>query len=188
MANIRDWKSMQDMFARLLKERTGEDASYWNRRIQEQPITDEKSLRKWLADQGVIGYAQTYLVMERFGYPDYMTTSATELIDAQYADRPTLRPIFDALLAAIAGLGEVTIQARKTYVSLVTPRRTFARLQPTTKTRLDLALRLEGYQPGGRLQPSHINESTPVQVSLTSVDDVDAELLAWLQSAYDQNT
>jgi hypothetical protein len=44
-----------------------------------------------------------------------------------------LRPILNAILAAALELGEVIIQARKTYVSLVTPRRTFARVQPTTK-------------------------------------------------------
>jgi hypothetical protein len=34
----------------------------------------------------------------------------------------------------------------------VTPRRTFARVQPTTKNRVDLALRLEAQKPSGRLQ------------------------------------
>jgi len=86
----------------------------------------------------VTGYAQSLLVMERFGYPDFLVASADELIDGQYKDRPQLRPILDAILAATAGLGEVVIQARKTFVSLVTPRRTFARVQATTRNRVDL--------------------------------------------------
>jgi hypothetical protein len=125
--------------------------------------------------------------MERFGYPDFMLASADDLLEGQYADRPQLRPIVDVLVEAAAALGEVTIQARKTYVSLVTPRRTFARIQPTTRSRVDLGLRLEGHTPGGRLQASKIHETTPLQISLTSVDDIDAELLRWLQAAYDQN-
>ena len=40
--------------------------------------------------------------MERFGYPDFFLSSADELIDGQYADRPQLRPIFDALIEAAA--------------------------------------------------------------------------------------
>src|SRR5690242_5006568 len=138
MAETRDWQGMKTMSGRLLKERTGEDVDVWNRRIQELNFNDEKSLREWLTQQGVTGYAQSILIMERFGYPDFFLASADELIDGQYADRPQLRPIFDALIDAAAGLGDVTIQARKTYVSLVTPRRTFARLQPTTRNRLDL--------------------------------------------------
>jgi hypothetical protein len=153
MAETRDWQEMKSMSARLLKERTGEDVDTWNRRIEKEQPKDEQHLRAWLAEQGVTGYAQSLLVMERFGYPDFLLASADELIGGQYADRPQLRPILDAILGAAAGLGPVTIQARKTYVSLVSPRRTFARVQPTTKDRVDLGLRLEGIQPGGR--PEH---------------------------------
>lgn len=187
MVQVRDWQSMKAMSARLLQERTGLDVAEWNRRIQAQPLQEEKGLRAWLNEQGVTGYAQNLLVMERFGYPDFMQASANELIEGQYADRPQLRPVFEAILSAVAGLGEVTIQARKTYVSLMTARRTFARVQATTKQRIDLGLRLEGQEPGGRLRPSKIHASTPLQISLTGPEEVDAEVLDWLQKAYDQN-
>src|SRR2546422_5171175 len=91
--------------------------------------------------------------MERFGYPDFLLATADELIDGQYADRAQLRPIFDALIDAAAGLGPGTIQARQTYVSLVSPRRTFARVPATTKNPGDLGLRVEGRKPKGRLPP-----------------------------------
>jgi hypothetical protein len=187
MAQTRDWKGMKDMSARLLQERTGEDLDTWNQRITSEGFTDEQTLRAWLTAQGVSGYAQSLLVMERFGYPAFFLASADELIEGQYADRPQLRPIFDAIIDAAAGLGEVVVQTRKTYISLVTPRRTFARIQPTTKQRVDLGLRLEGQQPDGRLQPSKIHETMPLQISLTTLDEVDAEVLGWLQQAYDQN-
>src|SRR5216117_1474157 len=125
---------MREMSARLLKERTGSGVDAWNRRIRKERLGNEADLRTWLTKQGVTGYAQSLLVMERFGYPDFLVASADELIKGQYKDRPQLRPILDAILAATPGLGEVVIQARKTFVSLVTPRRTFARVQATTKT------------------------------------------------------
>lgn len=62
-----------------------------------------------------------------------------------------------------------------------------ARIQPTTKNRIDLALRLKGHKSGGRLQPSKIHETTPLQIGLSSVDDVDSDVLHWLQEAYEQN-
>src|SRR5512142_1889064 len=102
MPTIRAWQSMKEMSARLLVERTGKDLAFWNQRIRNEPLEDEKSLRAWLAQQGVTGYAQNLLVMERFGYPDFMLASADDLIDGQYADRPQLRPIFDAIIAAAA--------------------------------------------------------------------------------------
>lgn len=178
---------MRELSARLLRERTGEDVEAWNQRIRREGLADEAALRAWLAEQGVTGYAQSLLVMERFGYPDFLLASADELVGGQYADRPQLRPICDAIIAAAAGLGEVVVQARKTYVSLLTPRRTFARIQPTTKQRVDLGLRLEGLQPGGRLQAGRIHETMPLQIGLTRPDEVDAEVLVWLQQAYAQN-
>ena len=132
MPETRDWKTMNDMVARLLEERTGEGIEAWNQRIRAEGFKDEKSLRAWLTEQGVTGYPQMYLVMEQFGYPDYLLASADQLVEGQYADRPALRPIYDAIIEALPALGEVVIQTRKTYVSLVTPRRTFARVQPTT--------------------------------------------------------
>ena len=184
MAKVRDWQGMRAMFERLLEERTGTGVATWNLRIKKERLHDEKSVRAWLTKQGVTGYAQTLLVMERFGYPDFLTATADELIDGQYADRPHLRPIFDAVVKAAVGLGDVTIQARKTYVSLVSPRRTFARVQPTTKNRVDLALRLDGEKPGGRLRPSKIHETMPVQIGLSSLKEVDAEAVRWLRRAY----
>jgi hypothetical protein len=175
------------MSARLLEERTGKGVDAWNRRIKAGRFKDEQSLRAWLTEQGVTGYAQSLLVMERFGYPDFFVASADELIDAQYADRPQLRPILEAIINAASAVGEVIVQARKGYVSLVTPRRTFARVQATTKNRVDLGLRLEGQKAGGRLQPSRIHESMPLQISLATRKELDSEVLALLRKAYEQN-
>ena len=187
VSDIRDWQQAKAMWVRLLEEGTGEDLDTWNRRVAREGFQDEQTLRAWLSQQSVTGYAQTLLVMERFGYPDFFTASADQLMDGQYADRPQLRPIFDAILEAVSEFGQVAIQARKTYVSLVTPRRTFARVQPTTKTRVDLGLRLEGQKPGGRLQPSTIHETMKVAIGLSSVEQVDAEVRNWLRQAYDEN-
>ena len=123
-----------------------------------------------------------------FWYPDFITASADELVGAQYADRPAQRPVYEAVISAALQAGEVVIQARKTYVSLVTPRRTFARVQPTTRTRVDLGLRLEGRKPAGRLQSSRIHETMPLQISLTTARDVDAEVVQLIKASYDQNT
>ncbi len=188
MPTTRDWQRNRDMWIRVLERQTGEGVEVWNRRMKRQRFTDERTLRTWLSKQDVTGYAQSLLVMERFGYPDFVLASAGDLIHQQYADRLQLQPIYDALIHAAATIGDVIIQARKTYVSLVSPRRTFARIQPTTKGRVDLGLRLEGRTPSGRLQSSRIHETMPLQISLTSPDDVDAEVADWLREAYAENS
>src|SRR5437879_12673009 len=143
MAQARDWQGMKDMSVRLLKERTGEGVDEWNRRIKRERFDDENELRAWLTKQDVTGYAQSLLVMERFGYQDFLLATADELIDGQYSDRPRLRPIFDATIDAAVGLGKDTIQARKPFVSLLSPRGTFHRIHPSANHRIDPRLRLE---------------------------------------------
>lgn len=184
MQRARGWEAMREMSERLLRERTGEDVDAWRRRIRAERFANKEALRSWLEERGVTGYARSLLEWECFGYPEFLTTSAEKLIEAQYEDRPQLRPIFDALIAAAAGLGDVVVQARKTYVSLVSPRRTFARIQASTRTHVSLGLRLSQHTPGGRLQPSKIHETMPLEVRLESPNAVDAEVLEWLQRAY----
>src|SRR5260370_41310358 len=96
-----------------------------------------------------------------------MTASATDLIGRQCEDRAHLRPILDATLAALPGIGQVAVvQARKTYVSLVSKRRTFAVVQATTKNRVDLGLRLRDQAPGGRLKSGKGGGNGSMTVSL----------------------
>ena len=184
----RGWDSFLQTIAQRLLDQTGHDLPTWNARVLAAGPTDEAALRSWLGEQGVTGYSANLLVRERFGYPDWFTASAQELIDGQYADRTALRPIFEAIVEAASGVGEVVVQARKTYVSLLTPKRTFARIQATTRTRVDLALRLDPGLTGGRLQPSKIHEHTPVQLSFARAEEVDEEAIAWLARAWQANS
>jgi hypothetical protein len=181
------WETFLQASARRLLDQTGRDLPWWNARVRAEGPADESGLKAWLAGQGVTGYSANLLLRERFGYPDWFTASAEDLIAGQYADRTDLRPILDSILEAATALGAM-VQARKTYVSLLTPRRTFARIQATTRTRVDMALRLDPALAGGPLQPSKIHESTPVQLSFSAAEAVDEEAVAWLARAFHANS
>jgi len=133
-ARPRTWLEMRERIEKILERRTGEGIAVWAARVAELGDIDEPQLRTWLTSEGVTGYPQMVLVMERFGYPDFFLASADELIDGQYADRQQLRPILDELLVRAIEVGEVDVQARKTYVTLVSPKRTFAIIRATTRT------------------------------------------------------
>jgi len=186
---MRTWESMRARIRAQLERQSGHDTETWKNRIAARAMSDEATLRTWLAEEGVRGYPQTLLVRETFGYPDFLLASADELVDAQYADRPGLRPVFDAVVATVSGFGHADVQARKTYVSLLTPKRTFAVAQATTRTRLDLGLRLAAVEPHGRLLPARSvgNDAITLRFALATADDVDDECLAWLRRAYDES-
>ena len=59
-----------------------------------------------------------------------LTDEADRLIEGQYADRPALRPVLDAVLTAVLQLPDVAVNARKTMVTLVSPCRTFRSCRP----------------------------------------------------------
>lgn len=113
---------------------------------------------------------------------------ADDLVAAQYSgDKAALRPLYDALIAAVQKFGDdVEISPKKTYVSLRRSKQ-FALLQPSTKTRLDVGLNLKGEAPEGRLEASgSFNAMCTHRVRVESKTDVDATLIAWLKRAYDR--
>jgi hypothetical protein len=117
----------------------------------------------------------------------FLTAEAEGLIAGQYSDRPHLRPILDAVLAALPALGPVTVRARGTIVSLAGPRRTFAVVKATAKSRVDLGLRLDHTEPGGRLLPARDIGAATVRIPLTAPEEIGEEVLGWLRRAYDEN-
>jgi Family of unknown function (DUF5990)/Domain of unknown function (DUF5655) len=119
-------------------------------------------------------------------HPDLLTADGDELIAGQYADRPEVQPILDAVLAALPPLGPLTVVARTKCVSFVSPRRTFAAAEATTKSRVDLGLRLDGVAPEGRLLAAkNLNASSMnLRIALTGPGDVDDEVRGWLRRAY----
>jgi hypothetical protein len=182
---------MREQEIRWLIERTGEGLEAWNARVRAQDPADETALRAWLADQSVTGYPQALRVMERFGYPDYLQASADELIAGQYRDRPGLRPILDTVTVLMPDVGQVELQARKTYVAFLTPKRTFGALVPTAKTRSDLGLRLPPDQKAsGRLELARnfAQSSVTHKIGLTSAEEVDDEVVGWIKRSYAVNS
>jgi len=109
-----------------------------------------------------------------------------DLVAAQYAGKKQgLRPIYDALLAAVQKLGrDVEVAPKKAYVSLRRSKQ-FAIVQPSTATRVDVGLNLKGQPTTERLEASgSFNAMVSHRVRLESVQDVNPELVRWLKAAY----
>ena len=189
MTQTRSWAEMLAWIEQRLVAQTGDDVATWAGRVRGAGPETEAEVRAWLAERGITGYGRMVLAMERFGYPDFLTASADQPVDGQYAAKPDLRPVYDAVVTAALGVGEAHVQARKGYVSLVGPRRTFAVVQASTRTRVDLGLRLPAREPGGRLLPATSigNGNCTVRLGRTSVDDVDDAVVDLLADAHPAN-
>ena len=113
--------------------------------------------------------------------------AAGDPIAEQYkGPKAGLRPIYDAIAKQVGNFGnDVEFAPKKAYVSLRRNKQ-FGIVQPSTKDRVDVGLNLKGVAPGDRLEASgSFNAMVSHRVRLTSVKDVDKELVDWLRQAYD---
>jgi hypothetical protein len=101
--------------------------------------------------------------------------------------KASLRPLHDALMTTIQTFGDdIEIAPKKGYLSL-RRRKQFAMIQPSGAGRIDLGLILRDVPPGGRLESAQgFNALFTHRVRLTGTTDIDPQLTAWLQRAYDR--
>jgi Domain of unknown function (DUF5655) len=178
----------QDMIAELERV-SGRSADAWIEALRAAGLGEARHTerRAWLKDQGLNGnQAGAVLWWAKNGAA--IEAGGDELIDRQYAGtKAALRPVYDRVAAAIATLGDdVEPGPRGTYVSFGRPKQ-FALVQPTTRTRVDVGLRLPGAEPTERLLDAGSFGSGTIthRVALAAPEDVDAELEGWLGAAYD---
>lgn len=111
-----------------------------------------------------------------------------DLVGDQYAgSKAGLKPIYDLLAGKIQGFGpDVELSPKKAYVSLRRSQQ-FGLIQPSTATRVDVGLNLKGVSSSGRLEASgSFNAMCTHRVRVSSVSEVDRELIAWLKQAYER--
>ncbi|HSJ10931.1 MAG TPA: DUF4287 domain-containing protein [Longimicrobiales bacterium] len=111
--------------------------------------------------------------------------TADDVVDALYTGpKAALRPIHDRVMAAIRELGEFEEAPKKTYISL-RRKKQFATVGPATNTRVEVGLNMKGVPGTDRLQELPAGQMCNYKVKLTTPDEVDGELLAWIRTAYE---
>ena len=110
--------------------------------------------------------------------------SNDQLVDAQYAGRnATLRPAYDAVIAAVRAFGDdVELAPKKAYVSLRRAKQ-FGQVGPAAG-QLEIGVNLPGTQPTDRLRPT--SGMATHRVRIDDASGLDAELVGWLREAYER--
>jgi hypothetical protein len=175
--------------ARKLEEATGKPIDEWVKIAKASGETKHMKILNHLRENYGLtyGYANTIAMQARIPEGEAPKTG-DELIDAQYSGKESLRPIYDAIVAMVKDFGEdVEISPKKSYVSLRRSKQ-FAIVQPSTKTRVDIGIKIKGYEPSGRLEAAgSFNSMVTHRVRVSQVQDVDADLLGWLRMAYKES-
>lgn len=139
----------------------------------------------WLKSEHGMSHGFANLVVTLYRRGDAAAPAADDLVDAQYAGpKAALRPLYERIVAEARSLGDdVEVAPKKTGVSLRRAKQ-FALVEAPSRTRLQVGLNLRGTPGAGRLREA--SGMCTHRVDVTSVEEVDAELVGWLREAYDR--
>ena len=171
---------------RNLESNTGKSLAAWVELVRARKLDRHGEIVAWLKGEHELGHGYANLVAAST-LKSGDAAPAGDLVEAQYAGtKAGLRPMYDALIAAVQKFGEdVEVSPKKGYVSLRRSKQ-FAVVQPSTATRLDVGLNLKGTPAAGRLEASgSFNAMVSHRVKLEAGARIDKELIAWLKQAYE---
>ena len=182
---------------RNIQNRTGRSIAQLHEALAATALAKVSEKRSWLMEHFKLGYGDANAVALLVGkIPAELSaaqpapaapaaTQAADPMDVWYAGpKATLRPLHEAVLALVQTFGAFELAPKKTYVSLRRSKQ-FAMVGPATKDQIEIGLnaktlpnhpRLKVQPPGGMCQAT---------TRVASLQEIDAELKAWLRTAYD---
>lgn len=170
-----------------LEAKTGKSMEAWVKIVQAQKLAKHGEMVAFLKSKHGLGRGYANLVAHSVAGGGTLSRGDDPVAEQFAGAKAALRPIYDALVAAVRKFGsDVEVSPKKANVSLRRSKQ-FALLQPSTATRFDVGLNLKGTPPSGRLEASgSFSAMVSHRVRLESVKGVDQELIGWLKQAYDQ--
>lgn len=170
-----------------LLEKTGKTLEQWKQLLAQQSFSKHGEYMSFLKKDHGITHGFANFITLKFREADAASFDADDLVVNQYKGKENLKPIFDKLLAAITQLGaDIEVAPKKSAVSLRVKRQ-FALIQPSTKKRIDLGLKLNDTPFTDKLESSGpFGTMCSHRVQITEIDQIDDKLLQWLKVAYEQ--
>tara|TARA_R110002012_G_scaffold318227_1_gene536130 strand:+ start:69304 stop:69846 length:543 start_codon:yes stop_codon:yes gene_type:complete len=176
-------KALQTMIDNM-PEKTGKSLNEWKKKLKTKSFVKHSEAVNFLKKEYQVthGFANTIVTLSKEEH-----TTPTDLVENQYAGKENLVPIYESLIKVVKSFGaDITITPKKTSVSIIRKRQ-FALIQPATKTRIDLGLKLNNKPTTDRLENSGpFGTMCTHRVKLSEPSEVDTELKKWLKEAYEQ--
>ena len=182
-----------------LKTKTGRTLEEWMKHIKKNGPKTEQERREWLKTEHGLGTNTAWWLTERAegkgaetADPELYLKTAEQDVEKMFAGKKaTLKPIYDALLKLGLKVGK---EAKACPCQTIVPlyrNHVFAQIKPTTQTRIDLGFALGDMKPtcrlldtGGFAKKDRITHRIPI----SSLSEIDDEVMHWLKVAYDRDT
>ncbi len=171
-----------------LKDKTGKSLSEWIKIVKAQNFEKHGQIMTFLKTEHSFTHGFANFVALKTREADAGSHDADDLVNTQYSNgKEHLRPIYNHLISIATAFGEdVEVAPKKSAVSL-RRKRQFVLIQPSTKTRIDLGLKLNDEKLNGRLEASGpFGTMCTNRIQLTEENSVDDEVIRWMKLAYEQ--
>jgi hypothetical protein len=172
-----------------IEKRTGRTLDELTRALKASGLTRHGELRDFLKRELGMGHGDANLLVHHALQSDGASAAAgkstADVLDEIYTGaKAALRPVHDAVMAALDGVGPFEIAPKKGYLSL-RRKKQFATVGPATKTAVEIGLNARDLRPDERLIVIPPGGMCQYKVRVSSVRDVDAAVTGWLKRAYE---
>lgn len=168
-----------------LHEKTGRTLEEWQATVRGLGLTRHGEILKALKTEH--GLSHGYANMLALLATGYGTSGEDELLAGLFAgSRAGLRPLYDRVESVITEFGEdVEVLPKKTMVGF-RRKRQFVCFMPASASRVDLGITMKDDAPDDPRIKATPGGMTSHVVPITSVEDIDADVVRWLRLAYDR--
>lgn len=173
-----------------IQTKTGKSLDELTAFVRNSGLSKHGEIRDMLKQALGLGHGDantlTHFALKNVGASAALTSNAPidDVVAAIYVGaKAPLRPIHDALMAAIQPMGEFEVAPKKGYVSL-RRKKQFAMITPATNTRVEVGLNMKGVAGTDRLVAQPPGGMCNYKVKLTDAAEVDAELIGWIAQAF----
>jgi hypothetical protein len=182
----KDQKAFQSYLDNI-KARTGLTPEDFRKLAKQKGLVNAREITAWLkADYG-LGYGHAGAIYYMIAHADDAKAGPADKIGKLFAgNKAKWRKTYDALEAKVRKFGAgVEVAPNMTYINLCRGTRKFAIVQATVE-RLDIGIKLKGVKSTKRFEAAGSwNAMVTHRVRITNAKQIDKEVLAWLQQAYD---
>lgn len=167
--------------------KTGKKVSFFAEEARKLGFTKPGQITNWLKSEYGLGHGHANAVAHVILNPQGNTKSDDEKIDTVFSGvKSAWKPAYQSILAQVEKFGpEFAVDATKSYVSLLKGGKKFGILQPSSKDRFDIGIKAKGKPFSDRFEDaSSWNPMVTHRVRINNAEEIDEEILDWLQSAY----
>lgn len=172
-----------------IQKKTGMTLAQVSALAQKSGLSKHGELRDMFKEKLGLGHgdanALVHAILKSDGASAAQGKDEDAVLDEIYSGaKAGFRPIHEKLMKEITKFGEFEVAPKKGYVSL-RRKKQFAMIGPKTNTRFEVGINAKDLKKNARLVEQPAGSMCNYIVALTDAKEVDAELIAWIKSAYE---